>query len=63
MFKFWRYVTRNVRRNPVRSALTIFGVGVAVFIITYIAVIFDSRNQVVAGAASTLLVVQEEDVY
>lgn len=63
MFKFWRYVIRNVWRNPVRTMLTVFGVGVAVFIVTYLTTIFDSRNQMVAGAASTILVVNEKDVY
>ena len=63
MFKFWRYVTRNVWRNPIRTVLTILGVGVAVFVVTYLCAIFDSRSQLVAGAASTMLVVQEQDVY
>jgi cell division protein FtsX len=63
MFKFWRYVTRNVWRNPIRTVLTVFGVGVAVFVVTYLFAIFDSRSQLVAGAASTMLVVQEQDVY
>jgi len=63
MFKFWRYVMRNVWRNPVRTVLTVLGVGVAVFIVTYLFTIFDSRRQLVAGAASTMLVIQEQDVY
>jgi cell division protein FtsX len=63
MIKLWRYVTRNVWRNPVRTMLTVLGVGVAVFIVTYLFTIFDSRSQVVANAASTILVVQEEDIY
>jgi len=63
MIKHWRYVLRNVGRNPARTGLTVLGVAVAIFIITYLFTIFDSRNQVVAGTASTIMVVQEKDIY
>lgn len=63
MFKLWRYILRNVGRNPVRTVLTVFGVGVAVFIVTYLFAIYDSRNQVIAKQTQTLLVVNEKDIY
>ncbi len=63
MTRYWRYVLRNVWRNPARTCLTVLGVAVAIFIITYLFTIFDSRNQAVAGTASTILVVQQKDTY
>ena len=63
MIKHWRYVLRNIGRNPARTSLTVLGAGVAIFIITYLFTIFDSRNQAVAHAASSVLVVQEKDIY
>ena len=63
MFKHWRYIFRNVGRNPVRTVLPVFGVAVAVFIVTYLFAIFDSRNEVIANQVETLLVVNEKDIY
>ncbi|MBU0756235.1 MAG: hypothetical protein KJ645_13925 [Planctomycetes bacterium] len=63
MFKFWRYILKNTGRNPVRTSLTVLGVGLAAFIVIYLVAVFDSRNQLVARSADTLLVVNEKDVY
>jgi hypothetical protein len=50
-------------QNLVRTSLTVFGVGLAAFIAIYLVAVFDSRNQVVAQSAETLLVLNEKDVY
>lgn len=63
MFKFWRYILKNTARNLVRTTLTVLGVGLAAFIVIYLVAVFDSRNQLVAQSADTLLVVNEKDVY
>ncbi|MFH2000449.1 MAG: hypothetical protein ABIK28_12255 [Planctomycetota bacterium] len=63
MFKFWRYILKSIGQNPIRTGLTIFGVALAAFIVIYLVAVFDSRNQVVAESADTLLVVNEKDVY
>ncbi len=63
MHKFWHYIRRNVARHRVRTGLTILGVGVAAFVVTYLAAIFDSRAQLVSRASQTLLVIHEKDVY
>ena len=63
MFKFWRYILKNTGRNLVRTVLTVLGVGLASFIVVYLVAVFDSRNQIVAQSAETLLVVNEKDVY
>ena len=63
MLKFWRYVGRNMARHRVRTALTVVGVAVAAFIVTYLATIYDSRAQLVARASQTMLVIHEKDVY
>ena len=63
MFKFFNYIVKNMANNPVRTVLTVFGVGLAAFIAIYLIAVFDSRNQAVAKSADTLLVVNEKDVY
>jgi hypothetical protein len=63
MIKFWRYIFRNMGHNLVRTVLTVLGVGLAAFIVVYLIAVFDSRNQLVAKSADTLLVVNEKDVY
>ena len=63
MLRFWRYVLRTMARHRVRTALTVVGVAVAVFIVTYLYAIYDSRSQLVARASQTVLVVHEKDVY
>jgi len=63
MWKFRRYVLKNLGNNPVRTALTVLGVGLAAFIVVYLVAVFDSRNQLVQKSADTLLVVNEKDVY
>ncbi len=63
MFKFLHYIFKTMAQNRVRTLLTVFGVGLAAFIAIYLLAVFDSRNQVVANSAETLLVVNEKDVY
>ncbi len=63
MFKFSSYIFKNMRRNLVRTALTILGVGLAAFIVIYLVAVFDSRDRVVEQSADTLLVMGEKDVY
>ena len=63
MFRFWHYIVRSVVRHRVRTALTIFGVGVAAFIVSYLVAIFDSRSQLVAQASQTTVVVHQKDAY
>jgi hypothetical protein len=63
MFKFLKYILKNMTQNLVRTGLTVFGVGLAAFIAIYLVAVFDSRNQVVAQSAETLLVLNEKDVY
>jgi cell division protein FtsX len=63
MIKLVPYVLRSVGRNPVRTILTVLGVGVAVFLIAGLGGILDSRVRAVEGASDTILVVSERDVY
>lgn len=63
MFKFGGYIFKNMRQNLIRTLLTVFGVGLAAFIVIYLIAVFDSRNQLVAKSSDTLLVVGEKDVY
>ena len=63
MRNLWRYTLRNMLRHRVRSILTIFGISLSVFIVTYLASIFDSRRQLTAGTSETTLIVHEKDVY
>lgn len=63
MFKFGGYIFKNMRQNLIRTLLTVFGVGLAAFIVIYLIAVFDSRNQLVAKSSDTMLVVGEKDVY
>jgi len=63
MFKFWRYVVKSMGQNPVRSVLTVLGVGLAAFIVIYLLAVFDSRDQLVELSEDTLLVLGEKDIY
>lgn len=63
MFKFTGYILKNIRQHFVRTVLTVLGVGLAAFIVIYLLAVFDSRNQVVAQSADTLLVMGEMDIY
>lgn len=63
MFKFLHYVFRNMTRHKIRTTLTVFGTGVAIFITTYLASIHDSRAVISESASQTIVVVHERDVY
>lgn len=63
MIKFLPYVLRSAWRNRVRTALTVLGVGVAVFLIVWLAALLDSRARTVEMASKTTLLVNEKDVY
>lgn len=63
MFKFWRYIFKNMGQNVIRTTLTVLGVGLAAFIVIYLVAVFDSRNQLVTQSADTLLIVNQKDVY
>jgi hypothetical protein len=63
MFKFWRYIFKNMGQNLIRTILTVLGVGLAAFIVIYLVAVFDSRNQLVTQSADTLLIVNQKDVY
>ena len=62
MLKFWPYILRNVRRNRVRSVLTILGMAVVVAVFCVLASIESSMNRAIDDMAqTTLLVVNEKD--
>ena len=63
MIKFLPYVLRNAWRNRLRTLLTVLGVAVAVFLITWLAAILDSRTRTVEAASQSVLLVNEKDVY
>jgi hypothetical protein len=63
MIRFLPYVLRSAWRNKVRSALTVLGVAVAVFLVTALAALLESRKAAVEGSSATTLVVAEKDVY
>ncbi|MHC4818156.1 MAG: hypothetical protein ACYTF8_08890 [Planctomycetota bacterium] len=63
MIKFLPYVLRSAWRNRLRTLLTVLGVAVAVFLITGLAAILDSRTRTVEAASQTVLLVNEKDVY
>ena len=59
----WRYILRNLARHRVRTILTIVGVAVAGFIVSYLVAIADSRSRLVAQASQTTVVVHQKDAY
>lgn len=62
MLKFVPYILRNVKRNKVRTVLTVFGVMVAIAIFCFLASIESSVNAAIDQAAeNTVLVVNEKD--
>ncbi len=61
MIKFVPYVFRSALRNRVRSALTVLGVAVAVFIVTGLATLLESRRTALAATPETLLTTGEKD--
>ncbi len=62
MIKFLPYVVRSVLRNKVRTALTLFGLLVAVGIYCVLAAVESSMNDTIdASAQSSLLVLNERD--
>jgi ABC-type antimicrobial peptide transport system permease subunit len=63
MIKFLPYVLRSAWRNRIRTALTVLGVGVAVFLVVWLAALLDSRTRTVEMASKTTLLVNEKDVY
>jgi ABC-type antimicrobial peptide transport system permease subunit len=63
VIKFLPYVLRSAWRNRLRTLLTVLGVAVAVFLITGLAAILDSRTRTVEAASQTVLLVNEKDVY
>jgi hypothetical protein len=63
VIKLLPYVLRSAFRNKVRTALTVLGIGTAVFLVTGLAAILESHENALAGASQTTLVVSEKDVY
>ncbi|MCU0725815.1 MAG: hypothetical protein MUE73_08515 [Planctomycetes bacterium] len=61
MIRFVPYILRSAWRNRVRSTLTVLGVATAVFIVTGLAAILESRRSAVAATPETLLAVSEKD--
>ena len=61
MIRFLPYVLRSALRNRVRTALTVFGVGTAVFLVTGLAAILASHQRAVEAASQTILTVSEKD--
>ena len=63
MIRFIPYILRSARRNRVRSGLTVLGVAVAVFLMTGLGALLESRAKAVEGSSATTLVVSEKDTY
>jgi hypothetical protein len=63
MIRFLPYLLRSAWRNRVRSILTVLGVAVAVFLVTGLASLLESRAAAVEASSETILVVSEMDVY
>jgi hypothetical protein len=62
MLRYVPYIFRSAWRNPVRSTLTVLGVAVAVFIVTGLAAIRESRSRAVEAASETTLVTTQEKI-
>jgi cell division protein FtsX len=63
VIKFFPYVVRSAWRNRLRTLLTVLGVAVAVFLVTGLAAILDSRTRTIEAASESVLLVNEKDVY
>lgn len=64
MHKFLKYILRNVKRNKVRTFLTVFGVMIAVAIFCFLASLGNSMTASIDKVAEdTMLVVGEKDQY
>lgn len=61
MIRFWPYILRSALRNRARTALTVLGVGTAVFLVTGLAAILASHESAVSAASRSVLVVSEKD--
>ena len=62
MIKYLPYILRSAWRNRVRSTLTVLGVAVAVFIVTFLAAVRESRTKAVEAASETTLVTTQEKI-
>ena len=62
MIKFLPYVLRSAWRNRVRSMLTVLGVAVAVFIVTFLAAVRESRSKAVEAASETTLMTTQTPI-
>ena len=62
MIKYLPYIMRSAWRNRVRSTLTVLGVAVAVFIVTFLAAVRESRTKAVEAASETTLVTTQEKI-
>ncbi len=63
MIRFVPYVLRSSWRNRVRSALTVLGVAVAVFLMTGLGALLESKAAAIEGSSSSTLVVSQRDAY
>ena len=55
MIRFLPYILRSAARNRVRSALTVVGVAIALFLMTGLGAILESRNSAVQGVSTSVL--------
>ena len=62
MIKYMPYIVRSAWRNKARSILTVLGVAVAVFIVTFLAAVRESRTKAVEAASQTTLVTTQEKI-
>lgn len=63
MIRFLPYILRSAWRNRIRSVLTVLGVAVAVFLISGLGALLDSKARALKEASQSILVVSEKDVY
>jgi cell division protein FtsX len=64
MYKFLPYILKNIRRNKVRTTLTVVGVMVAVSIFVFLGSFESSINATVESASQqTLLVMSQKDAW